>query len=113
MIRLDMLDTRLTFNSSLYPLYTKRPSHSYVDISMIQISQWIHGILSIFFFLLSLLSLCYPFLINLAPFILIYSPITTITHATLLTSLRIYHLYISRQSLVNGFSRKNSKLGIR
>ena len=70
---------------------------------------------NLFFFFFAFL--CYPYairsLITLAPFILIYSPITTSTHATLLASLRIYHLYLSRQSLVNGFPRKNSKLRIR
>jgi hypothetical protein len=57
---------------------------------MMQIGQWVDGIPPLFFFCF----LCYPyaihFLLTLAPFILIYSPITTSTHATLFASLRIY-----------------------
>jgi hypothetical protein len=71
-----------------------------------QSGQWMDGIIFCF--------LCYPYaihlLLTLAPFILIYSPITTSIHATLFANLRIYHLYISRQSLVNGFPRKDNKL---
>ena len=97
----------------LPPLYQFALSQL-VHISIIQISP-MDGQNFYFFFFFCFL--CYPyairFLLTPAPFILIYSPITTSTHATLFASLRIYHLYISRRSLVNGLPRKDDKLRIR
>jgi hypothetical protein len=79
---------------------------------MMQIGQWMDGI---FFFFLSLLSLCYPFSAHpcsLYPYILSYHNIHTRNTIRKSTHL-LYLLYISRQSLVNGFSRKDNKLRIR